>query len=75
MYIKIFVKIYNWPNKKLVYKTYRIDKLKKYPILKVENSLNIDHENFYRKTKLLQSTYVMLKDTKRNIFYFGKYIN
>lgn len=41
MYTKVFIKIYNWRPKKLVYKTYDIVKLEKYPILRVENFLNL----------------------------------
>lgn len=74
-YTKIFIKIYNQQNKKLVYKTYKIDKLEKYPILKLENLLNVNNIQFYKIFKLLQSVYVMLKDTKSNIFDFNKYIN
>lgn len=40
IYISVFVEIYNWHNKKLVYKIHRIVEFKKYLILKAKNSLN-----------------------------------
>lgn len=41
IYTKAFVEIYNWQNRKLVYKSYKIVKFKKYLILKIKNSLNL----------------------------------
>lgn len=43
IYIKAFIEIYNWQNKKLVYKIYRIVKLEKYLILNAENPLNLNN--------------------------------
>lgn len=38
----VFIKIYNWQNRKLVYEIHRMIELEKYPILEVKNSLNLD---------------------------------
>ena len=42
MYTKIFIEIYNWRSRKLVYKTHAMIKLEKYPISRAENSFNLD---------------------------------
>lgn len=40
MYIKVFVKIYNWQNNRLIYKTYEMVKFEKYSISKYNNMLS-----------------------------------
>ena len=75
MYIRIFIEIYNWQNKRLVYETYGIVELEKYLILKVENLLNLGSQRFYKISKLLQSAHNVLRDTKSNNFYLNNYMN
>lgn len=53
IYIIIFVEIYNWQSKELVHKTYGIIKLKKYPISKIENFLNLGNQQFYKVFEVL----------------------
>lgn len=52
MFSEVFVKIYNWRYKKLVYKTYRIVELEQYPILRVGNPMNLCDEQFYKIFKV-----------------------
>ena len=48
IYTGVFIEIYNWHYRKLVYVTYRIVKFEKYSILKVENLLNLGSQRFYK---------------------------
>lgn len=41
MYIRAFVKIKNWLNRRLVYKTHGMVKLEKYVISRAKNLLNL----------------------------------
>lgn len=75
IYTKAFIEIYHSHSRKLLQKTYKIVKIEKYSISRVENSLNLDSQQFYKIFKILQSTYIMLKDTKNNIFYLNNYID
>lgn len=68
MFTKAFGEIYDKQNRKLVYKTYRIMKHKKYPISRVENPLNLGSQQFYQIFKILQNTYIKSRDTRSNIF-------
>ncbi len=52
MYTRTFVEIYNWHSKGLVYKTYRMIKLEKYPISRTENLLNLGGQQFYKISKV-----------------------
>lgn len=42
MYTGVFVEVYNWRNRRLVYETHGMVELEKYPISRTENSLNLD---------------------------------
>ena len=75
MYTKAFVEIYNWQNRGLVHETHGMVELEKYPISKVENSLNLGSQRFYKISEVLQSTYVMQRDTEVNTFYLNNYID
>ena len=75
MYIKVFVKIYNWQNRRLVYETHGIVKLEKYPISKANNPLNLGSQQFYKISKVLQSAHIMPKDIEDNTFYLNNYID
>ncbi len=75
MYIKVFIKIYNWGFRGLVYKTHRIIELEKYLISKVENPLNLDSQQLYKISEVLQSAHVVLRDIESNTFYLNKYID
>ena len=75
MYSGAFIEIYNWHSRRLVHKTYRIVKLEKYPILRVENPLNFGDQQFYKTSEVLQSADVVPRDTESNTFYFNIYID
>lgn len=75
MYTKAFIKIYNWRDYGLVYKTHKMVKLEKYPILRVKNSLNLITHQFYKIFSILWNTYVISRDNKGNIFYVNNYID
>ena len=75
MYIRAFVKIYNWQNRKLVHEIHGIVKLEKYPISKAKNSLNLGGQKFYKISKVLQNAYVVSRDTEGNTFYLNNYID
>lgn len=45
-YTKRFVEIYNWHSRGLVHKTQRMIELKKYPISKVKNLMNLGGQQF-----------------------------
>lgn len=49
--------------------------LEKYPISKVEKLLNLDDQRFYKISEILQSNYVVIRDTKSNTFYFKNYFD
>ena len=66
MYTGAFVEICNWRSKKLVHKIYGIVELKKYPILKAENFLNLGGQQFYKISKVLQSAYIVPRDVVIN---------
>ena len=53
IYIRIFIKIHNQQNRRLVYKTYRIVKFEKLLILRVKNPLNLKSQQFYKISKVL----------------------
>lgn len=74
MYIRIFVKIYNQHNKRLVYKIYEIVKFEKYLISKVEKPLNLGAYQLYKIFEVLQRAYIIPRDIKSNIFYINNYI-
>ena len=75
MYTGAFVEIYNWRSRELVYETHRMIKLKKYPISRVENPLNLSGQWFYKISEVLQSAHVVLRDTESNTFYLNNYID
>lgn len=75
IYIKIFIKIYNWHFRKLVHKTHEIVKLEKYLISRAKNFLNPSSQQFYKIFKVLQSTNIILRNIKSNIFYLNNYID
>lgn len=75
IYIKIFVEIYSWRYKKLVYKTYRIIDLEKFPISRVINLLNPDVQQFYNISEILQSVYIVPKDIESYTSNVHNYIN
>ena len=47
----------------------------KYLISRVEKTLNLSDQEFYKISKVLQNTYVISRDTKSNIFYLNNYID
>lgn len=53
MYTEVFVKIYNWHNRRLVDKTQGILELEKYLISRVENYFNLNTQQFYKISKVL----------------------
>lgn len=71
----IFVEIYSWRYKKLVYTTYRIINLEKFPISRVINLLNLGDQQFYNISEALQSVYIMPKDIKSYTSNVHNYIN
>ena len=75
MYTKAFVEIYNWCSKRLVHKIHGMIKLEKYLISRAENPLNLGDQQFYKISEVLQSAYVVPRDTKGNNFYLNNYIN
>ncbi len=75
MYIRAFVKIYNWHYRGQIYETYGMVELEKYPISKAKNPLNLGSQQFYKISKILQSAYVVPRDTEGNISYLNNYIN
>lgn len=75
MYIEAFIVIYNWQNRELVYKTNGMVKLEKYLISRAEYFLNLDSQKFYKISEILQSAYVMPRNTKGNTFYLNNYSN
>lgn len=75
IYTKACIEIYNWDYRGLVYKTHRMVKLKKYPILRAENPLNQGSQEFFKIFEVLQSAYIVPKDTEGNIFYLNNYID
>ncbi len=75
MYIRVFVEIYNWCYRRLVYKTYGMVELEKYPISRAENPLNLGSQQFYKISKVLQLAYVVPRDTVGNTFYLNNYID
>lgn len=75
MYTRIFVKMYNWRNRRQVHETHGLVKLKKYLISRAENPLNLGVYQFYKISKVLQSTHVMPRETQGNTFYVNNYIN
>lgn len=75
MYIRVFDEIYNWRLRKLVHKIHGMVKLKKYPISKVENALNLGCQQFYKIFEGLQIAYVVLRDIEDNTFYLNNYID
>lgn len=50
---RVFVKIFNWQNRKLVYKTHKIVELEKYQISKAKNPLNLNDQKFYKIFEVL----------------------
>lgn len=75
IYTGPFVEIYNWPNREQVHKSYRIVKLEKYLISRVENSLNLSAYQFYIISEILRYAHAVLRDIKGNTFYVKNYIN
>ena len=75
IYTGAFVEIYNWHNRRLVHKTYGIVKLKKYSISQVENSLNLESQQFYKICEVLKNTHIMPNDINRKTVYLNNYIN
>lgn len=75
IYIKAFIKIYNWYNHGLVYKTHEIVELEKYTILRAKNFLNFGVYQFYKISLILCNSYVVPRNNKGNIFYLNHYID
>lgn len=75
MYTRVFLKIYNWQNRKLVYEIHSIVELKKNPISRTENFLNLGDQQFYTISEILQSAYIVPRDIEDNIFYLNNYID
>ena len=73
IYTKAFVEIYNKRSRGLVHKTHRIIELEKYSISNAENILNLGGQQFYRIAEVLQSAYVVPRDTKSNTFHLNNY--
>ena len=53
IYIMKFVEICKWRFRQLVHKTHEIDKFKKYPILRLKNTLNLDNQQLYKISEVL----------------------
>ena len=53
IYIRGFVKIYNWRFRRLVHETHGMVKLEKYLISKTENPLNLGNQRFYKISEVL----------------------
>ena len=75
MYTRAFVEIYNWRSRGLVHKTHGMVEFEKYPISRAEKPLNLGDQRFYKISEVLQSTYVMPRDTEGNTFYLNNYID
>ena len=75
MYTRAFVEIYNRRSRGLVHEIYKIVELEKYLISRAKNSLNFNSQRFYRKSEVLQSAHVILRDTEGNTFYLNNYID
>lgn len=75
IYNKVFVEIYNWCNRRQVHETYRMVKLEKYPISRIENPLNLGAHQFFKIFEVLQNAYIMSKNTEGNTIYVNNYIN
>ena len=75
IYTGAFVEIYNWYYRGLVYKTHEMVQLKKYPILKAENPLNLDSQQFYKISEVLQNAHIVPRNTEDNISYLNNYID
>ena len=50
-------------------------KLEKYQISRVENLLNLNDQQFYKISKVLQNAHIIPRDTKDNTFYLNNYID
>ncbi len=75
IYTGAFVEIYNWRYRRLVHETHGIVELEKYPISRVENLLNPGNQKFYKISKVLQSTYIVLRNIESNTSYLNNYID
>ncbi len=75
MYTGAIVEIYNWRSRGLVHENHGIVELKKYPISKAENPLNLGGQQFYKISEFLRSAHIVLRDTKDNTFYLNNYID
>ena len=75
MYTRALVEVYNWHSRNLVYKIHEIIKLEKYLISKAGNPLNLGGQQFYKISKVLQSAYIISRNTKNNTFYLNNYID
>lgn len=75
IYTRAFVEIYNKHNCRLVYKTHGMVELKKYPISKTKNFLNLGAYRFYKISLILRIAYIVPRDNEGNVFYVKNYIN
>lgn len=74
MYIRAFVKIYNQRKRRQVQKTHCMIQFENYPILRSENSSNLDAHQYFKISEILQNTYIIPRDIKDKIFYVNNYI-
>ena len=75
IYTGAFVEIYNWRSGKLVHKTHGMIELEKYPISRAEKPLNLDGQQFYKISKVLQNAHIVPKNTEDNTFFLNNYID
>lgn len=56
-------------------KSIRLMKFEKYLISRIENLSNLGTYQFYKISEVLQSAYIVPRDTKSNTFYVSNYID
>ncbi len=75
IYIRAFVELYNWSNRKQVYEIYGIVELKKIYTSTAKHSCNLGAHWIIKIFSILRNLYVVPRDQERIEFYVNNYIN
>ena len=74
-YIKAFVELYKWRNRKQVYEMHGMVELDKWHASIAENTFNLGAHCIIEVFLVLHSAHVIPRDQDKLVFYINNYIN
>ncbi len=74
-YIRSFVELYNWKNRKQVHEIYGMVELEKMCTSTTKNPYNLGTHHILEISSILRNVHVIPKDQERIVFFVNNYID